>query len=181
MSIAWLRAARQWSLGIYDFDGLRAFKAKLRPQGWVPIYLSYPTGQGALRSIYDVLAAFARGGLLRFGLRTVLRAPSIIVRLLALLLIPWTLLLALSDATHWFPSACPTGWSRCRGPGSLAALFYRVCTCARLSSCGPAPLVDEMGLCLLSTLLQEQPDALRSQVGERYRQLPVGRVGKRGQ
>lgn len=48
---------------------------------------------------------------------------------------------------------------------------------------GPAPLVDEKGLSLLSTLLWEQPDALRSEVAEQYRQergicLSLATVGR---
>ena len=51
-----------------------------------------------------MLAAFARGGLLRFGLRTLARGPAVVVQLLALLLVPWTALLAATPAAHWFPS-----------------------------------------------------------------------------
>src|SRR5580658_4550587 len=48
---------------------------------------------------------------------------------------------------------------------------------------GPAPLVDERGLSLLSTLLEEQPDAIRSEVAEQYRRergisLSVATVGR---
>lgn len=107
----WLRAARQSMAGLYDFEGLRAFKAKLRPRSWAPIYLSYPAAQGVAASTYDVLAAFSREGVLRFGLRTLLRAPSLVVRLLGALLVPWTLLLALVDPARWFPSPwVQRGW-----------------------------------------------------------------------
>ena len=68
-----LRLARRLGAALYDFEGLRAFKAKLRPQRWDPIYLCYPARPGWLLSLYDALAAFARGGLLRFGLETLLR------------------------------------------------------------------------------------------------------------
>lgn len=99
-----LRAARRWTARLYDFEGLRAFKAKLRPNAWEPIYLSFPkTGKGAL-ALYDTLAAFARGGLLRFGLATLLRGPAIVFELLAYLLVPWTVLLAVAPARAWFPS-----------------------------------------------------------------------------
>lgn len=67
---AWLRWAKRLGTRLYDFDGLRSFKAKLGPASWSPIYLSYPKGQGALRSIVDVLRAFAGTGLVRFGGRT---------------------------------------------------------------------------------------------------------------
>jgi phosphatidylglycerol lysyltransferase len=108
---AWLRVARRSGGGLYDFEGLRAFKAKLRPAEWAPIYLSYPTDQGAGRTVQDVLEAFARGGLLRFGLATLVRAPAVMVQLLALLLLPWTALLALAEARRWFPSrGVQLGW-----------------------------------------------------------------------
>ncbi|NUO51807.1 MAG: DUF2156 domain-containing protein [Polyangiaceae bacterium] len=73
----WLRWAKRLGARFYDFEGLRSFKAKLGPASWSPIYLSYPEGQGALRSIVDVLRAFAGTGLLRFGGRTLasLMAP----------------------------------------------------------------------------------------------------------
>ncbi|MFO0577657.1 MAG: DUF2156 domain-containing protein [Polyangia bacterium] len=99
-----LRAARRWGAALYDFEGLRAFKAKLRPHQWVPIYLSYPARQSGLFTLVDVLTAFARGGLLRFGLETLSRGPAVVVRLLAALLVPWTLLLALAPL-RYFPSA----------------------------------------------------------------------------
>jgi transposase len=48
---------------------------------------------------------------------------------------------------------------------------------------GPAPRVDERGLSLLSTLLEEQPDATRSEVARQYEQerritLSVATVGR---
>jgi len=55
---------------LYNFDGLRAFKAKLRPHRWEPLYLAYPAGERGLLATVDVLRAFAPRGLLRFGLRT---------------------------------------------------------------------------------------------------------------
>ena len=106
----WRRARRSGG-GLYDFEGLRAFKAKLRPAAWTSIYLSYPREQGEVRTVRDVLTAFARGGLLRFGLATLLRAPAVLVQLLALLLVPWTALLALADTRRWFPSrGVQLGW-----------------------------------------------------------------------
>jgi phosphatidylglycerol lysyltransferase len=109
-----LRLARRAGRGLYDFEGLRAFKAKLRPVRWDPVYLSFPagpSGSGPVRAIVDVLAAFARGGLWRFGLRTLARGPALVVRLLTLLLIPWTALLAAASASRWFPHpAVKWGW-----------------------------------------------------------------------
>jgi phosphatidylglycerol lysyltransferase len=106
----WLRAARRWGKALYDFDGLRAFKAKLKPRAWDPIFLSYPRGNGFV-AMFDTLTAFARGGLLRFGLETLLRGPAIVMRLLAVLLVVWTTLLALPVSARWFPSpAWQWGW-----------------------------------------------------------------------
>jgi phosphatidylglycerol lysyltransferase len=100
----WLRAARSLGKGLYDFAGLRAFKAKLSPSSWVPIYVTHASPQGVASTIYDVLSAFSRGGFLRFALRALLRGPAVVVRLLAALLVPWILLLVIADARHWFPS-----------------------------------------------------------------------------
>jgi phosphatidylglycerol lysyltransferase len=97
-----LRAARKSGTLLYDFRGLRAYKAKLEPQHWLPIYLSYPADQSALRSLLDALAAFTRTGFWSFGWRTLTRGPVVVVRLLAVLLVPWTLLLATAPAERWF-------------------------------------------------------------------------------
>lgn len=97
-----LELARKVSKRLYDFDGLRLFKAKLRPHQWIGIYLSYPANQTAVVSLVDGLAAFAQGGLVRFGIRSLLRGPPFVLALLAALLIPWTIALALAPAEHWF-------------------------------------------------------------------------------
>jgi phosphatidylglycerol lysyltransferase len=88
-----LRLARKSSTALYDFHGLRAYKAKLRPSWWMPVYLSFPTTQGAIVSLVDALAAFTSGGFVRFGLRSLSRAPrtTLILRTLTTLLMPWTL------------------------------------------------------------------------------------------
>jgi phosphatidylglycerol lysyltransferase len=124
----WLRAARRWGKSLYDFDGLRAFKAKLKPRAWDPIYLSYPPGRSGFVAMFDTLTAFSRGGLLRFGVETLLRGPAIVMRVLAVLLLGWTALLALPGAARWFPSpAWQWGWVGFDVvlAGSLFALSYR--------------------------------------------------------
>jgi phosphatidylglycerol lysyltransferase len=103
----WLRLARESTRALYDFEGVRAFKAKLRPHAWEPIYLAYPAGKGANAALFDALGAFARGSFTRFGGETLLHGPAILVRALAALLVPWTALLAVAPA-KWFPFA----WSR---------------------------------------------------------------------
>lgn len=106
-----LGAIRRWGALLYDFDGLRAFKAKFKPRAWDPIYLAYPERGSAWVAVRDTLTAFSRGGLLAFGARTLLRGPAVAVRALAVLLVPWTLLLALPTSRSWFPSeAIRWGW-----------------------------------------------------------------------
>ena len=124
----WLRAARRWGRTLYDFDGLRAFKAKLKPRAWDPIFLSYPHSGSGFVAMFDTLTAFSRGGLFRFGLETLLRGPAIVMRVLAVLLVVWTALLALPGAARWFPSpAWQWGWVGFDLvlAGSLLALSYR--------------------------------------------------------
>jgi phosphatidylglycerol lysyltransferase len=100
----WLRIARKLGRALYDFDGLRAFKAKLKPKSWDPIYLSHPQKQHPITATIDTLTAFSRGGLLRFGVATLLRGPTIVVQTLAALLVLWTLILALPITSRWFPT-----------------------------------------------------------------------------
>ncbi len=101
---SWLRAARKLGRSLYDFDGLRAFKAKFKPRDWDPIFLSYPPSGNAFVAVFDTLKAFARGGLLRFGLETLLRGPAVVVRAFAALLVVWTALIALPSSERFFPS-----------------------------------------------------------------------------
>lgn len=101
----WLQLARRSLRGFYNFAGLRAFKAKFRPDAWDPIYLVYRDRGGALVALYDVLSAFARGRVVRFAIAAVFRAPAIVLRALAILLVPWIAILIASDTRRWFPSA----------------------------------------------------------------------------
>lgn len=97
-----LATVRWLGRALFDFDGLRAFRARLRPTAWTPQYACFPPSQGATRSLVDVLTAFANGSLTRFALRSVLRGPSVLIRLMAVLLVPWTLALVLAGV-DWFP------------------------------------------------------------------------------
>lgn len=97
-----LALAREVTRPLYDFHGLRAFKAKLRPERWDPIYLAYE--RAPVRAVLDALRAFARGSLRAFVLRTILRGPTPVVLALGLALLPWTVLLALAPTTPWFVS-----------------------------------------------------------------------------
>ncbi len=79
----WLRFARRLGSSLYRFEGVRAFKARLRPHRWDPIYLATPRRRcSAVLGIVDTLRAFAGGSLLRFGLRTLFRDPAVMVRAL---------------------------------------------------------------------------------------------------
>jgi phosphatidylglycerol lysyltransferase len=93
---------RRLGRGLFDFRGLGAFKQKLRPQRWQTMWLGFDQDRWPVAAMFDVLAAFAGGSLWRFALRTALRAPPLLLHCFALLLLPWTLLLALAPAA-WFP------------------------------------------------------------------------------
>lgn len=66
-----LRLARRAGGALYDFEGLHAFKAKLRPDVWEPVHLAMPPGMSAWAATVETLRAFAGGGLATFGARTV--------------------------------------------------------------------------------------------------------------
>ena len=102
----WLRALGSVGARLYNFEGLRAFKARLRPGRWEPIYLCYPAGQSLLLTLVDAFSAFTPRGLVRFGLETLVRNPRMVLWPLAALLVPWTLLLAFAAPAAWFPA----GW-----------------------------------------------------------------------
>jgi phosphatidylglycerol lysyltransferase len=120
-----MRLARRGGRLLYDFRGLHTFKSKLRPGSWSDISLSYPPTQGPLVSMLDALVAFTRGGFVRFAIRSALRGPDLAVRALAVLLIPWTILLALAPAEHWFGSGW-VKWSWVAFDTALAAGLFRL-------------------------------------------------------
>lgn len=100
----WLRVARSVARPFFNFAGLAAFKRKLRPMSWEPIYLAYPRERSSVLAMRDGLRAFAGRSLIGFGAHTVLRGPPPLLRALELSLVPWTLALALWPANPWFPS-----------------------------------------------------------------------------
>lgn len=67
----WLRFARWIGGPLYDFHGLRAFKAKLRPHAWEPVFLC--TAGNRIAALRDSLRAFAGGSLLGFASRSLFR------------------------------------------------------------------------------------------------------------
>src|SRR5262249_27707787 len=76
-----LRLVRTCGASLYDFDGVRRFKAKLRPHAWHPIYLASHKGRSGSQAALDALSALTirsrdgheRGSLVRFGLETLAR------------------------------------------------------------------------------------------------------------
>lgn len=101
--VPWLARVREWASPFFNFTGLRAFKAKLLPQRWEPIWMAYPRDTSWLRALVDALTAFAGGSLVRFGWRSLLRGPRPVLAAITALLVPWTVVLALLPA-RWFPS-----------------------------------------------------------------------------
>ena len=97
-----LRRISRHTRVLYDFAGLRAYKAKFRPDRWLRLYLCYPERQPAWQSLLDALSAFTQGGFVRFGWRTFVRGPKVVLRALAFLLIPWTVALASVPSERWF-------------------------------------------------------------------------------
>lgn len=92
-----MRAMRSLSRALYDFDGLRRFRAKLQPSDWTPILLAWPRGSGAM-ALYDSLAAFTtrprgegatRARFIGFGVETVLRSQGLAMRRIGLLFVAW--------------------------------------------------------------------------------------------
>ncbi|MBK7585928.1 MAG: DUF2156 domain-containing protein [Myxococcales bacterium] len=99
----WMQRTRSAARPLYDFSGVAAFKAKLHPARWEPVYLVVERRSSLLIGLLESFRAFAHGSLLRFGLRTLLRGPTPVLWALGLALVPWTLGLGLMDA-RWFPA-----------------------------------------------------------------------------
>ncbi len=100
----WLVRIRWWATPFFNFQGLRAFKAKLHPQSWEPLWLAYPAQHSPMRTLLDSLSAFAGGSMFGFGWRTLRRGPRPVLIAMTLLLVPWTAVLALLQSPRWFPS-----------------------------------------------------------------------------
>lgn len=156
----WLRVARMVGMPLYDFEGLRAFKARLRPHGWDRIHLAWPARHGTPWPVYDALSAFARGSLTRFGVATLLRRPRLLIWGLAVLLVPWTALLALPANAHRFPSSLVQGGWVLFDMALTGALF----SLARhwrpwLASLLASVITGDACLTLLQALLHNAPRA----------------------
>jgi phosphatidylglycerol lysyltransferase len=111
--VPWLRLVRRWATPLFNFAGLTQFKAKLRPASWAPIWMVHPDSVPAWRALLEALRAFAGGSLWRFGWQTLTRGPRPVLVLMALLLVPWTVVLASLDPTRWYPAPwMQTAWVR---------------------------------------------------------------------
>ncbi len=96
--------------GLYQFPGLKNFKSRFCPDQWSPQFLVVSPPSMGVMAFGAVLRAFAGGGLVSFGLDTVLRllarvplkAWSWALVAFAVLLVPWTMLLAMADGVRWF-------------------------------------------------------------------------------
>jgi len=99
--VVWpLRAMRWLTRPLFDFAGLRAFRERMHPATWQPVWLVYPRSQLAAVTLLDGLRAFARGSLVAFAARSFLRHPSGLPWTLALPLPLWTAGLAWLVASH---------------------------------------------------------------------------------
>jgi phosphatidylglycerol lysyltransferase len=101
---AFLAVTRRVTARLYNFPGVRAFKEKLRPRAWEPVYLAVPPDERPVLAMIDVLHAFAPGGFVRFLGRVLLHQRARVTTLLAVLLVPWTVLLASAETLTWYPS-----------------------------------------------------------------------------
>lgn len=123
----WLARVRRWATPLFNFAGLTQFKAKLRPASWAPIWMVHPEGTATWRALLDALTAFAGGSLVRYGWRTLVRGPQPVLTAMAVLLVPWTLVLATLDTHRWYPAPWVQGaWVGfdlllCVAIGALAA------------------------------------------------------------
>jgi phosphatidylglycerol lysyltransferase len=112
------------------------------------------------RPVYDALTAFAKGSLTRFGAVTLLRRPLLLVWLITVLLVPWTVLLALPANAPRFPSPwVQWGWVLFDVglTGALASLVRRWRT--GLATALACVITGDACLTLLQALLYNVPRA----------------------
>ncbi|MEI6740552.1 MAG: DUF2156 domain-containing protein [Gemmatimonadaceae bacterium] len=66
----WTVWTRRIGGALYRFDGLDAFKRRLHPTRWEPVYLVSPQPTAPVMALLDALRAFAGGSLWRFAMAT---------------------------------------------------------------------------------------------------------------
>lgn len=64
-----LRILRRIGGRIYDFDGLRSFRARLAPESWEPVWFVHPRGTSGFVALWDIADALTAGRPFRFALR----------------------------------------------------------------------------------------------------------------
>jgi phosphatidylglycerol lysyltransferase len=130
----WLTIVRHLTVPLYHFDGLRRFRARLRPPTWAPIWLVWDRGPAPL-VILDVLRAFSGGRPLRFLWRTLTRHPQGPPWAVVLPLVPWTILLAIiaaSGQSQLLGFSSSVLWAWVLFDAMLAWLLFRVAARPRL-------------------------------------------------
>ena len=85
----WMRWLGRLAPWLYDFEGLRAFKTRMRPDHWEPVYHAHPVSAFRPLVVLDGLTAFARGSLMGFGVRSLLKHPTA----LAIWMVAWVIAL----------------------------------------------------------------------------------------
>jgi hypothetical protein len=108
--------SKRYLNALYSFEGLAAFKAKFRPDGWEEIYLVGMSGITP-RMLLAVLVAFTRSrpaqfavsSLRRLMIRWLRRIEPVTWRRIsygfAVTLVMWIVLLARVDSIYWFGTA----------------------------------------------------------------------------
>jgi phosphatidylglycerol lysyltransferase len=89
---------------LYNFKGLYAFKTKLKPIKWEPVYLAYPKRERGALAVFHACTAFLPGGWLRFAARSFVQRAATTSACLLACIVPFTALLAAADTRHWFPT-----------------------------------------------------------------------------
>jgi len=97
-----LERAGRLGQGLYNFQGLHAFKAKLGPTRWQPSRLLFPRRSSRLLALFDTLRAFTPGGFARFAVDTLRHLRRSVLRALYLPLVLWTLAVAVAPE-RFFP------------------------------------------------------------------------------
>jgi phosphatidylglycerol lysyltransferase len=71
--LAWLRKHGQ---RFYNFDGLDAFKAKLRPEKWEPVFAVSNEPRVSFRTLYAIASAFSGNAPVRMILHGLVRSVA---------------------------------------------------------------------------------------------------------
>lgn len=77
LTFAWVRAHGR---RFFNFEGLDAFKAKLRPHAWEPIYVLVPDRRFSPADLYAIAGAFGGGSAAGFVARALWRAARMEMR-----------------------------------------------------------------------------------------------------